>query len=528
MVASPRQADYAARNAFFQFVNALVVQESGGRYGAVGVPTRYGRALGRYQILDSNLAAWGREAIGRPVTAAEFMRNHALQDQIALFKLSQYVRQFGFAGAAVAWYAGPGAAVAYIQNPNQSRFTRKQGAFPSIAQYAASVVSRARTAPTAPVNIAWREAMAHYQYGPVPRVSAPARGYAGSPNSTNPGSAVGAEQGARGSTTRPGLPAGTKTGGFLTMAGGGGGAVTTGDVLGSEGLLGLGPTGPSDRYRLEDYGFANAFFSTNPELRGLVDRAVKGDWDPQKFQIELKKTKWYQTTSLADREWTALRTGDPATANRRLAIMKEQVKRAAASMGAVIDAKTLENLSIQALRFGYSEQEIGARLGTFVRLINGEMRGEAGTRLDEFRQLAHDYGITVDDKRLAVHVQRIARGESTQEELDNWLKAQAKAMYPGLAKMIDAGVSVEDVARQYKQVMQEVLEVDVESVDLRTNPHLRKALTYKPEKGEPAPMAIHEFERMLRDDPRWLKTDNARAQLSSVTSKVMQDFGFRS
>lgn len=119
------------------FLSAITQQESGGNYGAVGTPTRYGTALGKYQVLDSNIAGpggWDQEALGYNISPVEYLRSPSLQDAIARDKLSEYFRQYGPAGAAKAWYAGPGAA--------DSMSTAPQYGGPSIVSYANQVMQR--------------------------------------------------------------------------------------------------------------------------------------------------------------------------------------------------------------------------------------------------------------------------------------------------------------------------------------------------------------------------------------------------
>lgn len=110
------------------FMLAIGGAESGGNYNATNKDSG---AHGKYQIMPSNWPAWSREAgiPGAPQTPAN-------QERVARFKMAQYYRQFGSWGAvAVAWYAGPGAAAAWVKNPNAPRFTRKQGQYPSINDY---------------------------------------------------------------------------------------------------------------------------------------------------------------------------------------------------------------------------------------------------------------------------------------------------------------------------------------------------------------------------------------------------------
>lgn len=80
-----------------------------GDYGAIG-PTHptMGRAMGRYQIMESNIGPWSLAALGREVTPDEFMANPQIQDAIFDHRFGGYVDQYGPEGAAQAWFAGPG------------------------------------------------------------------------------------------------------------------------------------------------------------------------------------------------------------------------------------------------------------------------------------------------------------------------------------------------------------------------------------------------------------------------------------
>lgn len=121
------------------FLKAISAQESGGNYSAIGVPTKYGTAYGKYQILDSNIkgpGGWDKEALGRDITVQQFLKRPKLQERIAQSKLSNYFNQYGASGAAKAWYAGPGNADSNSDSP--------QYGGPSINDYAASVLKRMR------------------------------------------------------------------------------------------------------------------------------------------------------------------------------------------------------------------------------------------------------------------------------------------------------------------------------------------------------------------------------------------------
>lgn len=88
---------------------ASIESAGSGDYSAVG-PTHatMGRALGRYQIMEANIAPWSREVLGREVSPEEFLANPQIQDAIFDGKFGAYLKQFGEEGAAQAWFAGPG------------------------------------------------------------------------------------------------------------------------------------------------------------------------------------------------------------------------------------------------------------------------------------------------------------------------------------------------------------------------------------------------------------------------------------
>lgn len=86
------------------FMAAIRSVESGGNYRAQGPTTRYGRATGAYQFLDSTWNGYGGYRSARDAPSH-------VQDERAAQLMMAYYRQFGdWQLVAVAWHAGPGAA----------------------------------------------------------------------------------------------------------------------------------------------------------------------------------------------------------------------------------------------------------------------------------------------------------------------------------------------------------------------------------------------------------------------------------
>jgi hypothetical protein len=86
---------------------ASIESAGSGGYKAVGAThPKYGRALGRYQIMEANLPLWSKAALGREVTPEEFLENDKIQDAIFDHQFGKYVEQHGEENAARAWFGG--------------------------------------------------------------------------------------------------------------------------------------------------------------------------------------------------------------------------------------------------------------------------------------------------------------------------------------------------------------------------------------------------------------------------------------
>lgn len=119
--------------AFDDFLWAIAQQESGGNYGA-----NNGIAVGKYQILKSNVPEWTARWAGRSMSWQQFLADPAAQEAVGRGQLGEYFDKYGADGAASAWYSG---------DPSLKNSTRPQSGGPSIHSYVQSVLALMARAP---------------------------------------------------------------------------------------------------------------------------------------------------------------------------------------------------------------------------------------------------------------------------------------------------------------------------------------------------------------------------------------------
>lgn len=86
---------------------AIGTFESGNNYSAIGVQTKHGRALGRYQVMEEYLPDFLKQAGMQQMSPAEFVKDHDAQDQLFSTVFGANMEKHGsFNEAASVWFSG--------------------------------------------------------------------------------------------------------------------------------------------------------------------------------------------------------------------------------------------------------------------------------------------------------------------------------------------------------------------------------------------------------------------------------------
>ena len=294
------------------------------------------------------------------------------------------------------------------------------------------------------------------------------------------------------------------------------------------------------------YGFADAFFDTDPSLKTLIGQATAGNWTQDKFQASLQATPWYQKHNASQREWTQLQTQDPASATNVTRSIYADMGEIAGALGANLNPGLASQIASGVLANSYNNGSYDKTLlqravAAQVRMDQyGHYKGAAGQFEDSIRQMSSDYGMPIDKGALQSWVQgglQQAGGDASklsayQENVKHYLQQQAKLTFPGLSQQIDSGLTVAQIASPYVSSFAKILEQPIDSstqaAQYLQDPTVKKALQYQTPgtpQGDPSVMPMWQFEQSLKQDPRWMKTNNARDELGSAAYHILGDFG---
>jgi len=151
--------------------------------------------------------------------------------------------------------------------------------------------------------------------------------------------------------------------------------------------------------------------------------------------------------------------------------------------------------------------------------------GPTGQYFVAVKKLAANNGINLSDSAARSYATNIVSGVIDQNTAYNTIRESAANAFPSLGEKIKQGIDLKTLADPYIQSMSNILEIPDTGIDL-FDPKIRSAMAFTTPDGKVGTKSIYDFEKELRQDPRWQYTNNARQQAASVATTVLKDFGF--
>lgn len=271
-----------------------------------------------------------------------------------------------------------------------------------------------------------------------------------------------------------------------------------------------------------------SFLLDDPEVGPLLREADSTNMDPDVFQSRLMQTNWWRNTSDTQRNFFALKTGDPATYQRRQEEVKSQIREIGGALGydeTVLDEGYLNFFADKALQFGMSTRQIQAMIADEITPLIGA--SEKSNTLRDLRQVQQNYSYLVDNPTLLYWSKEINAGRQTIENFENSVRQQMKNMFPNLAGQFDQGLTFKQIIDPYRQVLSKEFDGrSLEDFDFMGDAKWRHVIDYVDEKtGVHRTMSMQELTKYARSMPEWRNTKNAKDQVAQLGEQLLESFG---
>ena len=309
------------------------------------------------------------------------------------------------------------------------------------------------------------------------------------------------------------------------------------------------PEGKSYQDLVDDLLLELGLTGTDAMLDGgvmaIIAIAMTREMSEAELRNRLRQTKWWNSRTDKQREWN-----DLSDAEKNLRIVDEAMKMAGLWFTYVgqdlnlaafdldgngtIDAEELrkgnpelydwaskiasgEVTQVQAVNVWMKDTALQDENSPWSRTVRdeeiaaGEHDVDVSNMAGSIKDLYHDWGIPITDERADKLALEVVMNRMSFEDVEEELRTQAQGMYPHKPE----NMSTREWAQPYMQMYMQTLELAEPALD---DADLAQALA----EG----MNLADFKQKLRQDDRWLETDNARTEMNSTISGLGRVMGF--
>jgi hypothetical protein len=250
------------------------------------------------------------------------------------------------------------------------------------------------------------------------------------------------------------------------------------------------------------------------------------DLDRSKYADVFELFKFAQDNGMPNEEFNRRWIG--TSFYRELETSKKGRELSAAVGNFTWGSGELAKFLTKATQFGYEGENLKQQAYTelFKKVDNKYVNPDAIKQISEstpylaLKRIGTQYLEPIDDTT----IQQALAGGKTAEDLLRVVRAKARELYPHLKEALDAGVTLEDLASNYKQIAAKTLELDPSQIDMggMYNVALKSG-----EGGKERMMSYSEWETELRtkDKYKYSFTKQANQDATNIGLSIARAFG---
>ena len=246
-------------------------------------------------------------------------------------------------------------------------------------------------------------------------------------------------------------------------------------------------------------------------IAGLNDGSIS----PEQASTIIQTSKFYRENVKQTRDALALQKTDPATFKDTIENYKDDIRQTFIDAGADYNEKQIADLANKAALFKLKKEDFVRIVANSVDFESSYLRGLANTYATGIRKSASSYGITLPDgsKELKTFVKNKFTGAMSDDDITARFREEAIKAFPNFKARFEAGATLDDVAKPFRDDIADTLELNSEDVGYN-DAVLKSALTAtNPKDGSPYAMSRAEVIKLAMNDSRFDSTQKAQRML---------------
>lgn len=243
------------------------------------------------------------------------------------------------------------------------------------------------------------------------------------------------------------------------------------------------------------------------------------------YEREMRQTAYFLNTT---NNAKAFDQSTPANQQTLVNNKKLEITNELGDLG--FDEATLNKLSFDMARKGLTGAGLTQAIYATVLKPAGApadvaVRAMESADADRIKAIgrAYNYSVSDDELKSILTGQPTASGiVLTEEGLRQKAQKWAKGAMPQLADQIDSGVSLSDIAGNYRRYASQILETTEDQIDMFSGPYLQAFGT-----KDTGQLSLGDWVERLKSDPRfgWQYTKQANQQATDVALSIARAFG---
>jgi hypothetical protein len=292
--------------------------------------------------------------------------------------------------------------------------------------------------------------------------------------------------------------------------------------------------------------YTDRFLRKHPEIRDLIDKAIKFNWNEEQFIRNVENTDWGKSTTDAEAAFDLQIMGSKAEEltdkdTGKIPLMARDIQKMLESAGVTATPEEIKTFARTAIRSALDQDAIQAWIAgkyvvptqepTTTPPAEGEtgggtapQKGTAALISEQLSALADSYGLPVTSDFLQEKVREGLGQDNWQEWVQGQrdiFRQQAKLSYPTVSDQLEK-YTLNELMTPYLNAATQMLGVprsEMKLDDPMWNSALRGAAG--------GPMGMDEWIKTVRTDSKygWTKTAAAKQEASDLATGIIRAFG---